>query len=185
MQSKNLYWEDGHLGNVYLQKDPEKGWVAGVLDQDRIVDFNDMPRNSVAKFHYDLMRKYKAGRRVNSLSAAQSWGEFPNSEYAMEKVLEQKGWIKYNKQTGEFESGTMDIDLVMEHFPGIEKRAHINSTEPYQDLERYWGEDTIYERSKPEQPLREGERQGWMRRLPGVERLHFLRPREDRLAQVA
>jgi hypothetical protein len=129
-----LVWEDGHIGNVFLVKDADgPGYTAGILDQDRIARFHDIPDDvklseNVFGFNWkptehgieSLRNRIKPDNWANVVG--QRGNLSPDAEYFMAKMLEYGGrYIRYNRETGEFEKVLLDPKIVEEFFPRLKE----------------------------------------------------------------
>ncbi|MDQ7780228.1 MAG: hypothetical protein RDV41_11065 [Planctomycetota bacterium] len=131
----DVVWEDGHRSNLAFRQMPgEDRWTAYVLDQDRIGYFTRLSPNSTLSEFRDLMQILPGHYYVHSLidyaRAARIAGTeaapWPDATFFMEKMLEHKGWIKF--EDGAFQGKILDMDDVKKYFPEIE--SHINDVPP-------------------------------------------------------
>lgn len=134
-------WEDGHRKNIYFFKD-DGLTMAGVLDQDRMWDIakpvreGAFPASFVETMEVVLQVPSRFGMRsikgvtytpqAKQLAKA-GYCVFPDAEYLMMKMLEHKGWVRFDREAGKFVSERMDIDLVREYFPLLDAPGSIDT----------------------------------------------------------
>jgi hypothetical protein len=149
--SKGLIWEDGHLGNMYFFKDRNGKWVAGVLDQDRIIPFSLRGKEGEGEMGLWIAWVEAQGMPRKCRSMYKSLGNiytvndprvatpffnknrgpfFPDQFYFMEKMFEYKGWLNFDDFSGEFTSGFLDPEIIREKFPDMFKNTNSNAINP-------------------------------------------------------
>lgn len=107
---KGFIWEDGHIHNVFFETVDGK-LVAGVLDHGRLAKFDDL--DPMMKFWLDEISFAPKGYGVRSHAAkALPDRQIKNAHEFMAKMLEHKGWIRFNEQTGQFEPRRMHPDSI-------------------------------------------------------------------------
>lgn len=112
MAQKRLFWEDGGIENIYFETVNGK-LRAGVLDQDRIGDW-DAPGKYAAAWR-DQIGAWPGRSGVPSLKG-NICHEFSGPEEFMAKMLERKGWIKFDPETKTFKPGNLDPEAVKKRF---------------------------------------------------------------------
>jgi hypothetical protein len=145
---KGLIWEDAHLGNMYFFKDANGKWVAGVLDQDRIIPFAQrdsmMGRWMSAVELFEMPNKcrsmYKSQRRFPKFDLAWQFArrnplpQFPDAFYFMEKMFEYKAWVLFDENVGEYQQLFIKPEVIRERFPQMFDKARLDplplSTQP-------------------------------------------------------
>jgi len=138
LRANNVAMEDFKLGNLYFYKErPDGEWIAGILDVDRIIQFNDRSGKMGAIF--DWFEAYVSAENVRSIqqakrlpfrnknaaggaflrrvAGAKEGPYFPDVEFFWEKVFEHKGWIDY--EGGRLESIYLNPDEIEEFFPRL------------------------------------------------------------------
>ncbi|MCH7493161.1 hypothetical protein IIA16_00380 [bacterium] len=141
---KGIGWSDGWWANIYFFREVEGGpLVAGVLDQDRVWKIGEGIGSGVWGGNTDdlmvvILRVPGNERfRIDSLARSRftpaaldllrrGFSPWPDADFFMMKMLEHKGWINYNRDLQRFESGRMDIGLVRDYFPRLERLESIN-----------------------------------------------------------
>jgi len=126
MADAGIVWEDGHVENLYFVKRNGE-WVAGILDQDHLGLWENLPHELVRRI--DDVEMCPALHQVHSVqqSVLHSAQYAPHKRFAptpqffMEKMLEHKGWIKYGDDG--FVRRRIDLDLVRKHFEGFERHV--------------------------------------------------------------
>jgi hypothetical protein len=104
---------DLKLDNVYFRRymrsDGGEGLVCGVLDHDRIVQFDQLVRNRdhPAYWWFRDMEVDPTFFNVDSLAGVQNF-RFTDPRQYMAKLMEGMGWIKYDARTGRFTSAWLD-----------------------------------------------------------------------------
>ena len=129
-----LIWEDGHIGNIFLVKDKVgPGYSAGILDQDRIARFANIPDDEKLSHNVFGIGWKPTFHKIESLRnriKPENWAEVvqrrgslsPDADYFMAKMLEYGGrYIRYNRNTGKFEKILLDPKIVEEFFPNLKQ----------------------------------------------------------------
>jgi hypothetical protein len=115
---RDVFWEDAHLGNVFLQKmerpDRSTYWRAGISDTDRI-DFFSRPRRGGEPDIW--IRGLQIAPGANGVASRLPKRPFRSAEEAMLAVLEHKGHLKYFEPQGVLMPTTFDRKLLEDHFP--------------------------------------------------------------------
>jgi len=143
----DLIWKDGHVGNVYFQRIANASggeeWVAGILDPDMIIRWDEAAestflRREIAKPFSGVPRYGVNSVRIDvDLAYAEEWAADLHRQVAsgphefMAKMLEHKGWIRYERHSAEeiaatgapgaFQGGIIPMPIVREHFGDIEQ----------------------------------------------------------------
>ncbi len=142
--SKGLVWEDGHLGNMYFFKDTNGQWVAGVLDQDRIIPFSARKGRmgawiSAAELYFmpnKCRSMYKTPRRFRKFDFAWLFAQknpvaqFPDATYFMEKMFEYKSWVLFDPSSDEFQQLFLKPEIIREKFPQMFDRTNPRAAHP-------------------------------------------------------
>jgi len=139
-----LIWEDAHLGNLYFFREGPT-WRAGILDLDRVVPFDvdvrSTPMGSQAEVFWNLQDSpgietsfYRnsihsmAGQRLppGAGYALRDLGKhvYPDAEFFMQKILEYKWFIRYDREGARWLDSVLEVEVVEEFFP--ELRQHVD-----------------------------------------------------------
>jgi hypothetical protein len=136
--------EDAHIGNFCFVP---KGntWEAMVIDQDRVGRWQNLmeepemfgivmrlqERPSVEPFRiYSLEERIDPDDAIKLIHAQKGQLFWPSADFFMEKVLEFKRYIHYNRKTKEFESFILDMKIVEEFYPHIRRHVDLDFTKP-------------------------------------------------------
>jgi hypothetical protein len=144
LKEKGLIWEDSHLGNIFFVKEGDR-WVAGILDQDRIIKFTD--RRGRLGLFFGLVETWpfigdiqNARLKITSLRNApkpngyrNAWRQtqkfgldgifYPDAEFFMEKMFEWKDWIIFDSDENVFHQQFLKPEIVQEKFPRLYEDA--------------------------------------------------------------
>ncbi len=136
IKEKGLIWEDAHLGNMFFVKDERGKWVAGILDQDRIIKFAE--RDGTMGKHFGIMEAWspkitslEGSRKVADVNEAMQLvmrtgpGPFyPDAEFFMEKMFEHKDWIMFDVDTRTFRQQLLVPEEIRnKFFPNLDRDA--------------------------------------------------------------
>jgi len=118
-----IVWEDKHLNNIFFQVRRVNGreqWTAGILDQDRLVTWNDwVTANPRARFVRNLTEEMVEAPGFRGVYSIKAGTPITRPNEMVYKLMEYKNYIRFNQQTGQFESGYLDIERVLEAFSDL------------------------------------------------------------------
>lgn len=112
-------WLDCKWDNVYF-KTRNGEWVAGILDQDLIVSVKDIETNNLTATQRRFVDSLRTGGSQFPIFSSNGQVPLTDPHFAMEKLLEGKGWVRLNPFTREVE-GLLDPKIVDEFFPNFSK----------------------------------------------------------------
>jgi hypothetical protein len=110
-----LVWLDGHMNNVYFEL-TDKGWAAGVLDQDMITKFESVEDGVYG--HFFQMTCKNPMKPVYSTGVAGDL-KYSTAESLMQKMLEAKAWMKFDMRTKTYDKILLDPNEVKEVFKDL------------------------------------------------------------------
>jgi len=139
-----LIMEDGHIGNLYFVPRGNR-WEVGILDQDRIARWNALSEEpevfrlllrmqeapAVGVYHiFSLLDRTDPTDLIKLTLSQQGRMVWPSADFFMEKVLEFKRYINYNREAKEWESFILDMKIVEEpeFFPNIRQHVDMDFT---------------------------------------------------------
>jgi hypothetical protein len=137
----NVAWEDGHIGNIFFKQEGNE-LIAGVLDVDNIAEWNKMSDRVADRI---TLYEYAPGRVDEGKAPIQSLGKakyppgrvtnkatghvYPDAKFFMEKMLEAKGYIRYDPETKTFVKGLIDPKIIRENgFPDLDRHVDFDFT---------------------------------------------------------
>lgn len=137
LKENGLVWEDCHLGNMFFVKDARGEWVAGILDQDRIIRFSERQSDNMSLFMGITEVSSDNKLRIRSLSGSkmldpskaydlvlkQKGPFYPSAEFFMEKMFEYKAYVIYDPDTKTFHQILIEPDVIREYFPKLDSDA--------------------------------------------------------------
>ena len=139
---KNILWYDGHFKNVYFETDASGKLKAGILDSDFLHGFSESAGDKFLANRLTMIewfphlqgiqsmngaRKPPFDRAADSFEVGNTKRLYPNAMLFMEKMLEHRGWIKFDLDTNTWKStNLMDIDLVDDYFKGFRDRVGVD-----------------------------------------------------------
>jgi hypothetical protein len=137
-RGRNLIWYDGHLNNIYFFKEGDGPWQAGILDSDYLHRFDEPPRSAELSERLGMIENTPGFGPINIQSMVKAkkvgideiWEPdqaahlYPSAEFFMEKMLEHKGLISYNRDTKQWSSAHFSLSIVEEYFPAF--RDHVD-----------------------------------------------------------
>lgn len=123
---------DCHLGNVYFIRTPS-GLQVGILDTDRLgrlSEANAYLEQWLLQAFGDIKQGVMPDGKVRSMFQVRpdgrlmaqdtGWtGPDKDAGWVMRKMLEHRGYIRYNNATGQYEMGLIDPELAKKYFPEI------------------------------------------------------------------
>lgn len=137
LADKGLFWEDGHLENMFFVRKADGTIEAGLLDQDRLIRVEDDPRNACSHaadlclrslrsspdggfLYVNSMEKciYEQGPGPGNVAA---WSPQMLNAKALEFGQASRAWIIYDREAGKFVANLIDPDIVEEFFPDFRK----------------------------------------------------------------
>ena len=142
--NSGLVCEDCHLQNIYFQRVGDK-WQAGLLDFDRIVPMSEdftrlLSEGEIISFqsmqnsagmhtsrYKNAIWSMKEGILPPNADEALELGMhvYPNPNFFMEKVLEYKWFIRYDREKKIWLDSVLEMDVVEEYFPDIRKHVDV------------------------------------------------------------
>jgi hypothetical protein len=141
MRLKGLAMEDFHLENLFFFKENNE-WVAGILDQDRIIKFAVRDGEMGVWFDwmeadFGLINPRTGNRRIRSLYRTKPLEfsrvseaidyfrknpgpRWPDEEFFWEKIFEYKQWIYFDETTNTYHPGLITPTMVKKRFPKLD-----------------------------------------------------------------
>lgn len=153
IKEKGLIWEDCHIKNLYFFKDDGGNWIAGVLDQDRIIQWagRDGAGDMGAWFGWmeadfgldriGSLHRSKANRFGGGVSEAMDYFRkqpgpyFKDATDFMERMFEYKGWVYYDPSGDQWLQRLLKPEIIMEKFPDLTDKARL---EPLDLTQQHW-----------------------------------------------
>ena len=129
---------------MYFFKDTKQQWVAGVLDQDRIIPFSERDSRigawmSTTELYYMPNRcrsMYKTPRRFRKVDLALLFArknpvaQFPDATYFMEKMFEYKAWVLFDPSSDEFQQLFLKPEIIRKKFPQMFDKTNPRAAHP-------------------------------------------------------